>query len=197
MDSWKSKVHFVPPGPVSLCVDVTPQRRPSRVPLFLYFQLFDLHFDPKDFPSSFAFRMPRKRKHSSEEEDEDAEEELDNSYRSKRRAAIAARDRVAAKDSEDEEDDGEDAEEAEDDEDDEDYEGEEGEDDEGEGEEDEEEDEEDAGERKVQTKAGDNEEEEEEDDGDAEPVDCIEAELEEPSAGQFWRFSFLLFANRR
>lgn len=120
--------------------------------------------------------MPRKRKHSSEEEDEE-DQEVENNVRSKRRAAVEARDRVAAKEgASDDEEDEEDFEE-EDDEKDEDYEGGAPEDEEGdeEGDEDEEEEENEAGE-------GDEDEDDEEvDEEEPETVECILADLEEPT----------------
>lgn len=127
------------------------------------------------FPDS---RMPRKRKHSSGEDDEEAEE-VEQSVRTKRRAAVEARDRVAAKEgaSEDEDEEEEDFDD-EDDEKDEDYEGEAPDDEEvdEEGEEDEEEEEE--------NEARDRDEEEEDEEGEEEEpetVECILADLEEPT----------------
>ena len=130
--------------------------------------------------------MPRKRKHSSEEEDEEAEE-VEKTVRTKRRAAVEARDRVAAKEgeSEDEEEEEEDFDD-EDDEKDEDYEGEAPEDEEGEEEGDDDGDEED------ENEAGEGDEEEEDEEGEEEEpesVECILADLEEPTKGM-WKIYF-------
>ncbi|XP_068681155.1 uncharacterized protein [Montipora capricornis] len=122
--------------------------------------------------------MPRKRKHSSEEEDEEAEE-VEKTVRTKRRAAVEARDRVAAKEGESEEEEEEEEDfDDEDDEKDEDYEGEAPEDEEGEEEGDDDDDEED------ENEAGEGDEEEEDEEGEEEEpesVECILADLEEPT----------------
>lgn len=125
--------------------------------------------------------MPRKRKHSSEEEDEEPEEV----ERTKRRAAVEARDRVAAKAgaSEDEEEEEEDPEEDDDDKD-EDYEGEGVGDEEGDEEGDEDDEEEDENDGAAAAEGDEDEEDDEEaEDEEQEPdtVECILADLEEPT----------------
>lgn len=128
--------------------------------------------------------MPRKRKHSSEEEDEEPEEV----ERTKRRAAVEARDRVAAKAgaSEDEEEEEEDPEEDDDDKD-EDYEGEGVGDEEGDEEGDEDDEEEDENDGAAAAEGDEDEEDDEEaEDEEQEPdtVECILADLEEPTKGK-------------
>ncbi|CAH3111111.1 unnamed protein product [Pocillopora meandrina] len=129
--------------------------------------------------------MPRKRKHSSEEEEEEAEE-VENNIRAKRRAAVEARDRVAAKEgASDDEDEEDDLDEEEDDDKDEDYEGEGVGDEEGdeEGDEDDEEEEENDGAGGAEGE-DDDEDDEEVEDEEQEPdtVECILADLEEPTS---------------
>lgn len=131
--------------------------------------------------------MPRKRKHSSEEEDEEPEE-VESNVRTKRRAAVEARDRVAAKEgASDDEDEEEDDLEEEDDDKDEDYEGEGVGDEEGDEEGDEDDEEEDENEGAPATEGDEDEEDDEEvEDEEQEPdtVECILADLEEPTKGE-------------
>lgn len=131
--------------------------------------------------------MPRKRKHSSEEEDEEPED-VESNVRTKRRAAVEARDRVAAKEgaSDEEEEEEEDLEEEDDDKD-EDYEGEGAGDEEGDEEGDEDDEEEDENEGAAAAEGDEDEEDDEEvEDEEQEPdtVECIPADLEEPTKGE-------------
>ena len=186
---------------------------PTRhFPRFNYFQPLFLaleavskpissHFPSKRHPgASSILEMPRKRKHSSEEEEEEAEE-VENNIRAKRRAAVEARDRVAAKEgASDDEDEEDDLDEEDDDDKDEDYEGEGVGDEEGdeEGDEDDEEEEENDGAGGAEGE-DDDEDDEEVEDEEQEPdtVECILADLEEPTSGILSIYSAIFCLNFR